>query len=174
MPIVGFMKTNRQIAEECAQAAWSWLCERYDIPIPRIQQVIKTYYIETHVIDMPAYRVSMSHRKAFTVPGIPGTSKPEVVISGRQLLWLPGCRANNTIESWTLQFVGEFTRALELQRLAADPITADEPALKSTLNKIEFAKLFFPHLYRKERKPVTQILRRTKAELRKLDKLNVA
>jgi len=174
MLVVGLVKTNRQIAEECAQAAWSWLCERYDIPIPRIQQVIKTYYFDTQAVDMPGYRVSMSHRKAFTVPGIPGTSKPEVVISGQQILWLPGCRANNTIESWTLQFVGEFTRALELQRPADDPATAEEPALKSTLNKIEFAKLFFPHLYRKERKTVTQILRKTKADLRKLDRMKVA
>jgi hypothetical protein len=158
------LKTNRQIADECAEAAWSWLCERYDIPLPSLQQLLQTENHRNHPAGKPEYRVSMSHRKAFSVPGIPGSSSPQIVISGTSLAWLPNCRTKNTIESWTLQFVGEFTRMLEMERRWLYE-SSEELTLRATINKIEFARLFFPHLYRADKVTIDQILRKSRKEL---------
>ena len=159
------MKTNKQIADECAQAAWAWLCERYEIPTPQIQLLINPEHGEGLNVGMPDYRVSMSHKKAFSVPGIPGSSAGQVVISGTNLLWLPNCRTKNTIESWTLQFVGEFTRMLEIERQWLHESTPEELTLRAVMNKIEFAKLFFPHLYRADKVTIDQIFRKSRKEL---------
>jgi hypothetical protein len=159
------LKTNRQIADECAEAAWSWLCERYDILLPTLQQLLNPEEDTRLPAAMPEYRVSMSHRKAFSVPGIPGSRRGQVVISGTSLLWLPNCRTRNTIESWTLQFVGEFTRMLEMERQWLHESMQEELSLRATINKIEFAKLFFPHLYRAEKVTIDQILRKSRKEL---------
>ncbi len=159
------LKTNRQIADECAEAAWSWLCERYEILLPSLQRLLDQEQDSGNSAHMPEYRVSMSHKKAFSVPGIPGSSPGQVVVSGTSLLWLPNCKTRNTIESWTLQFVGEFTRMLEMERQWLHGSTPDELTLRAVINKIEFAKLFFPHLYRADKVAVDQILRKSRKEL---------
>jgi len=164
------MKTNRQIADECAQAVWSWLCERYDIPLPTIQQVIQDLSSNGQQIEMPGYRVSMTQKKTSTVSGISNAQPNEVIIAGKSLSWLPKCRLNNAIESWTLQFVGEFTRAIELRRQGELGTEYDDLTLKATLNQIEFAKLFFPHLYRKHREALTQIMKRLHSAQRRHDR----
>ena len=161
------MKTNLQIADECAQAAWSWLCERYDIPIPRIQQIIKDLYYDKHPVEMPAYRVSTSHQKSFYVPGVVGSKTGEVVIAARNLEWLARFQTNNAIESWTLQFVKEFTWAIELQQRWKEDKGPEHLSLKTALNQIEFAKEFFPHLFRENSESFNRILRKIHSELRK-------
>ena len=91
------------------------------------------------------------------------------IIAGKSLTWLPKCRLNNSIESWTLQFVGEFTRAIELQQRATNGRVFDDLSLKTTLNQIEFTKLFFPLLYRKHHEVLSKMMKRVRSELRKQD-----
>ena len=116
---------------------------------------------------MPAYRVSMSHQKSFYVPGLPGSKAGEVVISAKSLQWLARFRTNNAIESWTLQFVEEFTWAIELQQRWKDDKGPEHLSLKTALNQIEFAKEFFPHLYRENSESFSRILRKIHSELGK-------
>jgi hypothetical protein len=162
------VKTNRQIADECAQAAWSWLCEHYDIPIPRIQQIIKDFYFDRQQVVMPAYRVSVSHQKSFYVPGRDGSKTGEVVIAARNLEWLAGFQTKNTIESWTLQFVKEFTWAIELQQRWNDDQGPKNLSLKTSLNQIQFAKEFFPHLYHQNSESLNRIVRKIRTNLGKI------
>jgi len=161
------MKTNKQIADECAVAAWSWLCLQYDIPIPRIQQIIKEFYDETIEVAMPPYRVSLTRQRPLFVPPIPGSSPGEVIAAANNLQWLSGCRTNNRFESWTLQFVDGFTRIIEFQRKAGGSVSMGDIQFRAMLNQVDFAKDFFPHLHRKYRQRLTQLLRVAKTEMRR-------
>jgi hypothetical protein len=160
------MKTNRQIATECAEAAWSWLCDRYGLPSPAIQRILNS----PSSVSMPSFRISMTRKRPFYVPGVPATRPGEVVISGTSLLWLPNCRTNNSIESWTLQFVGEFTRSIELQSNWNFENLSVGLTHKAVLNQMEFAKTFFPHLTRKHKQGLSTILKEIRAEEKKLQK----
>jgi hypothetical protein len=160
------MKTNKQIAEECAHAAWSWLCLKYGIPIPSVQQLFR--YSSEPPIVMPSYQVSMTKQKPHYVPPVPGSAPGEIIASARNLEWLPQCKTNSHIESWTLQFVEGFTRAIEHQQRGPGMSNNKETVPpKATLNKIEFAKEFFPHLYRKNREKVQKILNRARAGVKR-------
>jgi len=161
------MKTNRQIAEECAQAAWSWLCERYHIPIPTIQQMLRDSDSNRRTLKMPSYRVSMTRKKSFYAPGASPSNPGEVVIARNNLSWLQHCPTVNSIESWTLQFVEEFTRAIELQEGWDDRNVKEGLRFRATLNQIEFAKEFFPHLHRQHREKLKLIARSARSELKK-------
>jgi len=161
------MKTNRQIADECAQAVWSWLCERYGIPLPTIQQVLKDLPSNGQLMKMPGYRISMTQKKSSSVSGLSDLLSTEVTIAGKSLRWLSKCRLNNPIESWTLQFVGEFTRVIEFHRRVDNGRKYDDVFLRSTLNQIDFAKRFFPHLYRKHREMLVKLAKRMRSDLQK-------
>jgi hypothetical protein len=164
------VKTNRQIAAECAEAAWSWLCERYGLPIPAVRQLLHEIPQLNSTPSMPSYRISMTRKKPFYVPGVPSSKPGEVVIAGTSLLWLPNCRTNNTIESWTLQFVGEFTRSIELQKNWNQEKIPEDITPRAILNQIEFAKLFFPHLARKHKEAIKEIMKSIRADLKRIEK----
>ena len=167
------MKTNRQIVQECAQAAWSWLCERYGIPIPSIQQMFGDQDTGRNPLRMPSCRVSMTHKKSFYAPGKSPSKPGEVIIAGKNLSWLPHCSTKNSIESWTLQLVEEFTRAIELNESWEGKSATAEIQTRAVLNQINFVREFFPHLYLQHRQRLNLIARNARSELKKSDSKSV-
>jgi hypothetical protein len=161
------MKTNRQILEECAQAVWSWLCERYSIPLPSIRGMVEEQHPEWTFLCMPHIRVSPTRRNSFFAPGNSSMKPGEVTIAQKKLLWLPKCPTKNSIESWTLQLVEEFTRAIELRESLEGRSRPTQIAPRATLNQIEFAREFFPHLYKEHRGKLNQIARDARLDLKK-------
>src|SRR5512140_1631853 len=123
------MKSKRQVAEDAATRAWEWICKKYDVEAV-----------------MPSYYLSVSGRfPKFLL------RKRRVRIAEKRLKWATyvrkraGAYANwipcTREESWTLQFVHEFTHAIQRdqQRLYSE--------VETTRNEIEFAREQYPHLY---------------------------
>jgi hypothetical protein len=147
---------------------------RYGFPLPTVQELFTGSLDGSFLPSMPAYRISMTRKKSFYVPGVPSSRPGEVVIAGTSLLWLPHCRTNNTIESWTLQFVGEFTRAIEVQKNWNEEKIPDDVVAKSVLNQIEFARAFFPHLCRKYKDTIREITRQLRADIKQIGRRRTA
>lgn len=125
------MKSKKQMAQEAAAVAWEWLCRRYNI-----RATMPLYYF-SRVGRFPKYvhskrrvRIAEKRRKWATY------IKKRVGVYAN---WIP-C---TEYESWVLQFVHEFTHAIQGdQRRRYSEV-------ETTRNEIEFAREHFPALFSK-------------------------
>ena len=125
------MITQKQIAQQAAGSAWEWLCAKYEV-----RAAMPLYYV-SRAGRFPKYVHSKWRVRIAAKRGQWATYIKKTV--GVYANWIP-C---TIYESWTLQFVHEFTHAIQGdQRRRYSEV-------ETTRNEIEFAREHFPALFGK-------------------------
>ncbi len=125
-------KSQKQIAGEAAVHAWNWLCAKYEIR----GALMPPYYL-SRVGRFPKY-VQSRRRVRIATSRIRWATYIKKRV-GAYANWIP-C---TIYESWTLQFVHEYTHAIQGDQKRR------YSEVETTRNEIAFAQEFFPHLFMK-------------------------
>ena len=124
------MRTSQsEIAHKAATHAWEWLCEKYNL-----QAMMPLYYL-SRTGRFPKY-VHIKRRVRIAVKRLTWATYVKKRV-GWYANWIP-CEL---YESWALQFVHEFTHAIQGDQ------RRKYSEVETTRNEIDFAKEFFPHLF---------------------------
>lgn len=123
--------SRRQLAQEAAAEAWEWICKRY-----QTTAAMPEFYLSN------AARFPKFQRQERRVRIVAKRLKWGTYVKKRVGFfanWIPCTQ----YESWTLQFVHEFTHAIQADQKRR------YSEVETTRNEIAFAKDHFPHLHAK-------------------------